>query len=280
VAGLQRVAEAFALDRVALAEFPEDLTVPRVKYWWGVPGIAPPLYPSLPNAVPWYARQLKQGKMVCCTQLDDFPAESIAEQWRQQGRRGTKSFLALPLSAGGAVAYVMSCVTCRAIHAWPRRLIVRLGLIGELFVQALLRQRTEEASRRLGHELAHAARVTMLGELLASMAHELNQPLAAILSNAQAARRFLNMESPALAEVREALTDIIADDQRAGMIIQQLRSLGKKALLEHTPLDVNTLVQQVVRLVQSDARERRVTISLDLATGLPLSAVTVSSYNR
>jgi C4-dicarboxylate-specific signal transduction histidine kinase len=148
--------------------------------------------------------------------------------------------------------------------------MVRLGLVGDLFVQALLRQRAGEASRRLGHELAHAARVTMLGALSTSLAQELDQPLAAILSNAQAARRFLAMESPGLAEVHEALIDIIVDDQRAGKIIQQLRSFGKKNSLERIPLNVNTLVQQVVHLVRSDALESRVTISLDLDAGLPV----------
>jgi C4-dicarboxylate-specific signal transduction histidine kinase len=145
-----------------------------------------------------------------------------------------------------------------------------LHLIGEIFANALVRKRAEEASRRLWHELAHAARVTMLGELSASVAHELNQPLAAILSNAQAAQRFLTMETPDVAEVQEALTDIIADDQRAGKIIQQLRALGKKEALERAPLDVNTLVQEVVRLVHSDALARHVTIALDLAAKLPV----------
>jgi C4-dicarboxylate-specific signal transduction histidine kinase len=152
---------------------------------------------------------------------------------------------------------------------WPTEWIPRLRLIGEIFANALARKQAEAAARRLGHELAHAARVTMLGELSASLAHELNQPLAAILSNAQAARRFLARESPALAEVREALTDIIADDQRAGKIIQQLRDLGKKDSRERAPLDVNALVQQVVYLVRSDALERRVTISLALDAGIP-----------
>jgi C4-dicarboxylate-specific signal transduction histidine kinase len=157
----------------------------------------------------------------------------------------------------------------RAEIDWPAEWIPRLRLIGEIFANALMRKQAEAASRRLGHELSHAARVTMLGELSASLAHELNQPLAAILSNAQAAQRFLARESPMLAEVREALTDIIADDQRAGKIIQQLRDLGKKDHRERAPLDVNALVQQVVSLVRSDALERRVTISLALDAGLP-----------
>jgi C4-dicarboxylate-specific signal transduction histidine kinase len=142
-------------------------------------------------------------------------------------------------------------------------------LIGEIFANALVRKRAEEASSRLWHELAHAARVAMLGELTASVAHEINQPLAGILNNAQAAQRFLAMPRPDLAEVREALTDIIADDQRAGKIVQQLRTLGKKNVLERVPLNVHTLVQQVMHLVQRSALEKRVTLKLDLTADLP-----------
>jgi C4-dicarboxylate-specific signal transduction histidine kinase len=145
-----------------------------------------------------------------------------------------------------------------------------LRLVGELFANALVRKRAEETSQRLWHELVHASRVAMLGELSASVAHELNQPLAAILNNAQAAQRFLTMTAPDMAEVWGALTDIIADDQRAGKIIQQLRALGKKEVLDRAPLDVNTLVQEVVRLVHSDALARHITVSLDLAAKLPV----------
>jgi signal transduction histidine kinase len=77
------------------------------------------------------------------------------------------------------------------------------------------------------------------------------------------------MQSPDLAEVREALVDIIADDQRAGKIVQQLRTLGKKSVLERVPLNVYTLVQQVIHLVQRNALEKRVTLALDLTTDLP-----------
>ena len=167
----------------------------------------------------------------------------------------------------------MSLASCGTTPSrfWRSNVCSRyLRLIGELFANALMRQRAEEASRRLWHELAHAARVSMLGEISASVAHELNQPLTAILSNAQAAQRFLTMKTPDVEEVQQALTDIIADDQRAGKIIQQLRALGKKEAVDRAPLDVNTLVQEVIRLVHSDALARQITVSLDLAAELPV----------
>src|SRR5262249_47190068 len=166
--------------------------------------------------------------------------------------------------------YVLSFATFRSEHAWSRGLVVRLRLVGELLANTLMRQRAAAVSRHLEYELAHAARVAMMGELTASIAHELNHPLAAILSNVQAALRFLAMQFPDLAEVREALIDIVADDQRATAIIQQLRSLGQKGALERTALDINALVQQVIQLVRSDALERQVQLDLDLGVDLPV----------
>jgi C4-dicarboxylate-specific signal transduction histidine kinase len=119
-------------------------------------------------------------------------------------------------------------------------------------------------------ELAHLSRVGMLGELSGSMAHELNQPLAAILSNAQAAQRFLDRAQPDLDEVRASLADIVADDKRAGEVIRRLRAMMKKQAAEHKPLHLNDLVLEVLRLARSDLLNRNAHAHTDLASGLPL----------
>jgi C4-dicarboxylate-specific signal transduction histidine kinase len=90
------------------------------------------------------------------------------------------------------------------------------------------RKQAEIESVRQRNELAHLSRVTVLGELSGSLAHELNQPLTAILSNAQAAQRFLAREQPELDEVRASLQDIVDEDKRAGEVIRRLRLLFKK----------------------------------------------------
>jgi two-component system sensor kinase FixL len=118
-------------------------------------------------------------------------------------------------------------------------------------------------------ELAHAARVMVMGELAASLAHELNQPLAAILSNAQAAQRFLAAAPLDLDEVRAVLTDIVADDQRAGEVIQRLRRLLTRGELERLPLDLNEVIREVVRLIHSEAVIKSVTVVLNLEAELP-----------
>jgi len=118
-------------------------------------------------------------------------------------------------------------------------------------------------------ELAHLSRVAMLGELSGSMAHELNQPLTAILSNAQAAQRFLAGEEADLAEVRDILADIVAEDKRAGEIIRRLRLLLKKGEVQHQPVGVNEVVLEVLKLVRSDLVNQNVAVQTQLAPDLP-----------
>jgi C4-dicarboxylate-specific signal transduction histidine kinase len=118
-------------------------------------------------------------------------------------------------------------------------------------------------------ELAHLTRVTMLGELSGSMAHELNQPLTAILSNAQAAIRFLAHDNIDLNEVRDILKDIVEQDNRAGEVIRRLRLLLKKGEVRQQPLDLNDVVQEVLKLIRSDLVNHSVVAHTELATDLP-----------
>ena len=131
-----------------------------------------------------------------------------------------------------------------------------------------LARRLEEAGR-LRQELTHIGRVSALGELTASLAHELNQPLTAIRNNAEVAQRFLEADAPDIAELREILTDIVADDARAAGLIHRVRVLLRKGELEHGPLDINRVVGEVAQLVRNEAVIRHVPLRLDLATELP-----------
>jgi PAS domain S-box-containing protein len=117
-------------------------------------------------------------------------------------------------------------------------------------------------------QLAHITRVSMLGELSGALAHELNQPLTAILSNAQAAQHFLAKEEPDLAEIRSIIADIVSDDIRAGEVIQQLRSLLKKQEVQYEPVDLNGVVAEVQRFVHSELIARNVRLITDLSPDL------------
>jgi C4-dicarboxylate-specific signal transduction histidine kinase len=109
----------------------------------------------------------------------------------------------------------------------------------------------------------------MLGELSGSLAHELNQPLAAILSNAQAAQRFLAQSPPRTDKLAEILSDIVRSDLRAGAVIQRLRSMLKKEDARRVFLDINSVVEESLHLMRSDLLNRHVKVSVELANALP-----------
>jgi PAS domain S-box-containing protein len=132
------------------------------------------------------------------------------------------------------------------------------------------RKRTESELQLQREELAHLTRVSAMGELAASLAHELNQPLTAILSNAQAAQRFLSANVADLSEVREILTDIVQDNSRASEVIRRMRALVKKEELEFAPLDLPTLIQDIVLMVRSDAILHNTDVLFELDPGLPM----------
>src|SRR6266568_5352796 len=133
------------------------------------------------------------------------------------------------------------------------------------------RKQAELEAARQRHDLAHLARVNALGELSSSLAHELTHPLTAILSNAQAAQRFLARDDADLNEVREILNDIVTEDQRAGEVIHRLRLLLKKGepQKQYDDVDLNEVVRDVLKLMRNDLIIQNVTVDTDLAQNLP-----------
>lgn len=131
------------------------------------------------------------------------------------------------------------------------------------------RKRADTEIQRQRSELAHVSRVSIMGELSASMAHELNQPLTAILSNAQAAQRFLASDKADLEEFREILKDIVYDTTRARDVIRHLRALVKRSEPDFTQLDVAATVREVVGFLHGDIVARNVRVGLELVPDLP-----------
>jgi PAS domain S-box-containing protein len=125
-----------------------------------------------------------------------------------------------------------------------------------------------EVLRQRG-ELAHVARVSMISQLASGLAHELSQPLGAILRNAEAAELFLQEPSPDLDELRAILADIRKDDHRAGGVIDRMRAMMKRREFEHRCLDLGVLVDEVVTLVRPDAERRRVRLAPETDAVLP-----------
>jgi C4-dicarboxylate-specific signal transduction histidine kinase len=127
-----------------------------------------------------------------------------------------------------------------------------------------------EALREAQTELAHVNRVTTMGQLAASIAHEINQPIAAVVTNAHAALRWLGVQPPDLAEGRHALDDIIKEGNRAGEVIGRIRALIKKVPPRSDRLDINEATLEVIELARSELVRNRVSLRTDFAKGLPL----------
>jgi signal transduction histidine kinase len=191
------------------------------------------------------------------------------------GVRGTASALALVvvLTIGGAVhgtgpfAGGSPQDTARDLQFFLIAVSVPLLLLA-VVLEENSRAALEATEQRL--QLTHLSRVAMLGELSGGIAHELNQPLTAILSNAQAAQHFIAGKGELdKVELAEILKDIIAADQRAGAVIHRLRALFKKGETHLQPLDANELVREVLGIAHGDLMTRAVEVVPELAPGLP-----------
>jgi signal transduction histidine kinase len=258
--GLRRIADFLGVDRGGLIEFSRDGRASRT---WTIDGR------MTADDIPWTTERVQRGDVVAFSRIEELPADASVDRHTCL-ELGIKSQVALPLLVGGAVVAGFVFGSVRDERAWePDEPIQGLRLLGDVFANALARKQVELEAQRLRQAMAHIGRVSAMGELTASLAHELNQPLTAILNNAQVAQRFLAADPVDVGEIREILDDIVADDKRAADVIRRLRLLLKKGDLEYVSLDVNDVVNEVARLVMSDAAIRNVSMRVEPAPGLP-----------
>jgi C4-dicarboxylate-specific signal transduction histidine kinase len=144
--------------------------------------------------------------------------------------------------------------------------ILASALIASLSEQ----KRAEEALREVQADLAHVTRVTTLGEIAASIAHEVNQPLAAVVANAEACLRWLDRGTPDLDAARRSVAWRIDDANRASEVIRRVRALANKSDVEKAPLDINDVVKEVIALVQGELVSHRVSLRMEFANALPV----------
>ena len=265
---LRRIAEMLEVDRATLAELAARGEGVRVVHAWTREGIEPTPESFRARDFPWMERHLGQGHAVSFSRVEQL-AEEAATDRLALARLGTRSLVAVPLAVGGSPVGVLAFATLWAERDWPGELIQRLRLLGEILANALARRQAEDEVRRKREELAHVLRVTTLGELTASLAHEVNQPLAAIMANAQAARRLLDAGPPGGGELREALVDIADDAQHASQVISRLRALCRREPAEREELDVNELIADVWGLVRADIQRRRIAVRISPGSRLP-----------
>ncbi|MDO8479058.1 MAG: ATP-binding protein [Candidatus Rokubacteria bacterium] len=267
--GLRRIVDFLEVDRGSLVKFSEDRLTAQTTHSWAADRIAQAPSAIALDQIPWTAAQLQGGVAVRFSRLEEIPGEEAAMDRRTYLALGIKSRVEIPLMIGDTVGGALALSTLAAERTWRDELVERLRLFGEMFANNLARKQSELEAQGLRNELAHAGRVATIGELTTSLAHELNQPLTAILSNAQAGQRALETAPVNLEEVGEILKDIVEDDKRAGDVIRRLRSLLTKGDPQMKALDLNEALDEVARLVSADSDVRGVSIRLELADGLP-----------
>ena len=165
------------------------------------------------------------------------------------------------LMPDGSIKYVHVVAHVNRDHAG------HLEFIGAV-VDVTATKQAEEKLHRAQVELAHVTRVTTLGELTASIAHEVNQPLAAVVANAEASLRWLDRETPDLDAARRSVEWIIDDGNRAGEVIRRVRALANKTDTEKAPLDLNDVVREVIELVQRELISHQVSLRVELAPAI------------
>jgi PAS domain S-box-containing protein len=141
---------------------------------------------------------------------------------------------------------------------------------GTNITAAIRADHAEKALSKAHAELAHVTRVTMLGELTTSIAHEVNQPLSAVITNAEACLRWLDLETPDMTKARRSVEWVVEDGNRASEIIRRVRALAKKTDLEKVPLDLNDVVSEVIALVQRESSSHCVSLRTELASAPPM----------
>jgi signal transduction histidine kinase len=260
---LKKLAEFLEIDSCNISELTPDGSGYYITHFYHIPGFRdPPIRSS--HVVPWYTEQLKNDEILVIKRLPKHVPADQAVLWKD-----IRLHVAVPLKVGKSSLGSISFSSLSKKQDWSEELLQRLRLIGEVFANALERKRVESEIQKKRDELAHVARVAMLDELAASLAHEINQPLTAILSNAHAAQRFLSLDKPDITEVRDALADIIKDNWRASEVIKRMRDLVKKKGSEKSTVDVNHTIQDVAVLIRNDADQKSIPLILDLGAALP-----------
>lgn len=266
--GLRRLVEFLGIDRSSLARItPNGDVVILCSY--AAPGtLSPHPIGSIGVDLPWYTNELMEGRVVQFSDIDELPPEAVAERmvcstW------GLESYVGIPVSVAGMPLAVLCLSSARCKQHFPPDAFSRLRLTGEVLANAMVRRNSDLRYHRLQAELSHVTRVSTMGQLAASIAHELNQPLCAIANNAHAAIRQLESPHPDLEEVLAALIDISSDGKRAGEVVTRSHRLMKRRELVFEPISINDVVRDVASLVHGEVIIRRVTLDLELDEKVP-----------
>ena len=251
---------------ISFFEVPESGAEVSTNHSDGMSGLARALAVSAVQNDDWCMAQLRSGNTI---NLARMPAALSSAKTGAKPCVDLKSLLAIPVAVNGST-FALALETTRSYRTWPEVLVSHLRSVCEIFAGALERRRAGEELQKTRNDLAHVARLTAMGEMAASIAHEVNQPLAAIATYGDACVRLLSGESPNVKKSLEAINHIISDSMRASEVIKRIRALVKKTIHENTSQDLNQIILEMVALTEADVRSKSVQLELHLADDLPL----------
>ena len=258
-AALAALVRFFGYDRCSFGEFASDGSL-NVVGSAAAPGIQPGIRGAFPAELTWFLAEARAGRIIVLPSLPKgLPPEAVAEAAYCR-RTGLRSNLSIPLSVGGRVRGLLAFSGFRRARAWPDDLITRLTIIGDVFASAMARARADEELQQLRSRVWHADRVARAGALTAAIAHELNQPLAAILGNAQAGLNYLDRGRAAPDDLRAVLEAIVRDDKRAADTIRTMRAYLRRGGVTHTRIDLCAVLADVLQMLASELRRQGVRV--------------------
>lgn len=224
-------------------------------------GLEPLPRGPLPAYRKWAERELLSGRTIAIRSYGEYPPE--ADGAAEHRPAGIRPQLLIPLTVGGKIVAMVAFVAFQSTRDWPDEFVARIKVIGEVMAQALVRKRSEDALRATQSELARVSSLTAAGQMAASIAHEINQPLNAIVTNGSAGLRWLSNPAPDLQEVRAALERIVREGNRASQIIAGIRAMFKNDSREAS-LDLNRLIREILTLLDSELRRSQVLVQIEL----------------
>jgi signal transduction histidine kinase len=268
-AWLREIVLALDLDRVALIKRDPPAGDLVDSYWWARPGIhrLPPTV-RWQQGAPWALAEITAGRSIVFSDPEELPGEA-GEFKRFEKARGIISLVLMPLQVGNNVVGSLGFNRFRAGRRWSAKELQRLRIVAQIFAGALERKRSDLQARQLREELKVAFRRSTMGELTASIAHELNRPLGAILSNLGGLARLLSQKNLKIELASTAVRSAIEDTERAGEIVRRFRSMFKDEKTSMVAIDIRQLVEDVVAMAAREAASRAINLRIDAPASLP-----------
>ena len=260
---LRDITNFLHLGRSYIYEIIEEENTFKQTYGYNSSGVkSMPSYVN-ENIFPWVASEIMSGKIVNITGVHDVPEESPVDK-ENYLKLSLKNEIVIPMSVEGKIAGALTLAIDKEDFSWPEPLVKQLILIGQIIATAINRRKSEEKNRKLREELFQVTRCITMGELSASLTHELNQPLCSIMTDAETGLRFISGSKTDIDEVRNILEDIISATKRASDVITGLRGMFKKEEKKFKILNINELIKKSLNLVYGTIALRNIKINMQL----------------